>query len=79
MNKKPSALITFYFLALLHRRGFHQKSSKVLISPHKSLNTSVAIIIFLHSLDFSRDIIYILLNLLGFKHLFLYEKQTENH
>ncbi|MBQ2778549.1 MAG: hypothetical protein IJF46_02090, partial [Bacteroidaceae bacterium] len=24
-------------------------------SPHKSLNTSAAIIIFLHSLDFSRD------------------------
>ncbi|MBQ2373709.1 MAG: hypothetical protein II299_01180, partial [Alistipes sp.] len=28
-------------------------------SPHKSLNTSAAIIIFPHSLDFSRDIDYL--------------------
>lgn len=54
MNKKPSALITLPFISLHFCIG-----EAFIKSPHKSLNTSVAIIIFLHSLDFSRDKEYI--------------------
>ncbi|MBO5464326.1 MAG: hypothetical protein J5989_02335, partial [Alistipes sp.] len=49
-NRSPS----LPFISLHFRIG-----EAFIISPHKSLNTSAAIIIFPYSLDFSRDIYYI--------------------